>query len=150
MSNWTRFCEVEFPKAIKDLITSSLSSSVQTSIVIPSELILLENEFSIPKKTPNAMKYFKGKKKDVLKSRDSIDLNIHPAESIEDVLFKCGLLNEQREKISKFDNMINMNDANSKSDIEWPFLAGLNLTVTDLIVLSCFLELFSKVFVQRL
>ena len=107
----------------------------------------MENEFSIPKKTPNAMKYFKGKKKDVLKSRDSVDFSIKPADSIESILFKCGLFDgEQPGKIPRVSNTNNLIDnISSKAEIEWPFLAGLNLTVTDLLIVSCFVELFSKV-----
>ena len=93
------------------------------------------------------MKYFKGKKKDILKSRDSVHLDIKPADSIESVLFKCGLLDgEQPGKIARTDeNISNLDSISSKAEIEWPFLAGLSLTLADLLIVSCFIELFSKV-----
>lgn len=119
--------------------------SQPSTVIIPEELIALEKEFAIPKKTPNPMKYFKGRKKDALKTKDSIDLKIIPCDSIETVWYRCKFGTEQPIKISKMDRIIDFENINSKKDINWPFLSCLNLTVLDLIVLAGFLELFAEV-----
>ena len=119
--------------------------SQPSTAVIPEELIALEKEFSIPKKTPNPLKYFKGRKKDALKTKDSIDLKIVPCDSIETVWYQCKFGSKQPTKIPKMDRIFDLENITSKRDINWPFLSGLNLTVLDLLVLAGFLELFAEV-----
>jgi len=149
VSNWTRFCEKDLPHAIEELISQLNSSS--SLITLPVELLLLENEFSVPKKTPNVLKYFKGKKKDSLKSRDCIDLEIKPCQSVDLLWLKCGFGEDDSAKetppakSAKKETCNETNNVTSKADVVWPFVSGLTLTVADLLVLSCFLELFSTV-----
>lgn len=152
VSNWTRFCEVELPLAIKSL-TQSILYEDETCVTLPEAFVKLEKEFLVPKKTPNAMKYFKGKKKDSLISRDNVEMNSLPCPSIQCVWSRCGFGKIMEAKIQKIDATIpempndglSSDDVKCAGDIVWPYLCALNITVADLIVLSCFVELMASV-----
>ena len=136
------FCEQGFPNAVHSFIKSVQAKNYP--IEIPLQFIQLEKELNIPKKTPNFMKYFKSKKKDVFANRDGASLTSEVYESIEDSLINLYKLHNHLECVCEKDLSTLKKQVSSdileKSDICWPFLCGFNLTVVDLLLLSMLLE----------
>lgn len=138
---------MELPLAIQ-LLTQSILDGQEYSISLPEAFVKLEKEFLTPKKTPNAMKYFKGKKKDSLISRDNVEIDTNSCSSMQFMWSHCGFGEVIETKVRKVDSDTNNCDSNEvkcAQDIVWPYLCALNMTIADLLVLSCFVELMSSV-----
>lgn len=129
VSNWTRFCEIELPNAVKVLSATytkdNLISKNQSPLVVPLVLQRLEKELLTSKNLPNKYKYIgPDKQKWLLK------------------LVKNSFEGQQL-KGKKQDYV---NDIAERLDGSWsPYMIGFQITVADVIVLSLALQLLIKV-----
>ncbi|XP_057312988.1 glutathione S-transferase C-terminal domain-containing protein-like isoform X2 [Hydractinia symbiolongicarpus] len=142
VSSWTKFCEVDFPIAVKKLKKQLVD--VEAHITLPDAFVKLEKEFLVIKKTPNVTKYFSGRKKDLYSIRDNVKLScentFHSLHSVVAALglktvCTCKSSNKLLENIN--DEMLNIK---SNEDINWPYLCGLTITIADLIIFAVMWE----------
>ncbi|XP_047142525.1 glutathione S-transferase C-terminal domain-containing protein isoform X1 [Hydra vulgaris] len=141
VSKWTMFCEVEFPNAVETFIKNLKSSNYP--IDIPVQFLQLEKELNVSKKTPNYIKYFKGKKSSSFAARDGAILTHEEFDSIEDSLIHLFKVHNCMSCICKETTLAESKNHPlliENSEVCWPYLCGFNLTIIDLLLLSMLLE----------
>ena len=133
VSSWTKFCEVEFPGAIKDLTDNDTRKKACLLHIqdgynrIPLVLQKLEKELKTPKNLPNKSKYT-GKDK-------SKWLSKIVCESFEGKFLDSSIESYVSELCQKLDKCGNWS----------PFLNGFLVTIADIITLSMVSQLVAKV-----
>ena len=129
MSNWTRFCEIELPNAVKVLSTSNLKgndiSKKESPLMVPLVLQRLEKELLTAKNLPNKSKYIgPDKQKWFLK----LVKNSFEGQKLE------GKEQDYVDTITQ------------RLDGSWsPYMIGFQVTVADIIILSLVLQLLLRV-----
>ena len=129
VSNWTRFCEIELPNAVKVLRTTNLNGNVvsinESSFMVPLVLQRLEKELLTAKNLPNKSKYIGPDKQKWL---FKMVKNSFEGQKLE---------GEEQEYV---DNIT------QRLDGSWsPYMIGFQITVADVIVLSLALQLLLRV-----
>jgi len=134
ISRWTDFCEKSFPIAIMGMISNFNASK----FMLLKEVIQLEKELSVPKKTVNSKKLKKQEYK-------PFDQPIVDIQSIKDLLNKINLTwscSPSSHKFAKSSCIPKSEVTEAENNLFWPFLCGFNITIADLVILPALCELF--------
>merc|ERR1712168_283726 len=134
ISRWTEFCERLFPQAV----ITMLKYLQEGKFKLVEEIMQLEKEFSVLKKTANGLKHVNQllpcdsspdftSVVDVLKS---IDMSVCQLSSSQSFSQKPLLTSGNEEEVRK-----------RKKQVYWPFLCSFDATIADLLVLRALLEL---------
>ena len=129
VSNWTRFCEIELPNAVKVLRTTNLNGNVvsinESSFMVPLVLQRLEKELLTAKNLPNKSKYIGPDK--------------------QKWLFKMVKNSFEGQKLEG-EGQEYVDNITQRLDGSWsPYMIGFQITVADVIVLSLALQLLLRV-----
>ena len=117
-------------------------------VVIPNEFVKIENELSVPKKLANGWKYFIGKNKGKVAEMHVMDVHetslVNPLGPFLEALGYKEITMDVTSDDGISSEVLNEQVTIGRS-VYSPFLCDLALTLTDLIILSGYAEVISKV-----